>query len=339
MKGSRIVTVPGPIHRRCGPAPPLLAAAVVLLGCSEQADPPRAEADSDLSPEGRAPALVGRVQSGPFELPYIVEGMGRPTIVVGSAKYYQRTFSANLRSHLRLVFMDHRGFAPSPGPVDTTAFSLDTLIADIERVRRHLDLGPVAVVGHSGHAYMALAYAKAYPEHVSHVVMIGISPDLGPASTAARDRYWEDFASAERKTIHEDNVRRLPDEEIARMPVSPGRRFVASYVRDGPHAWYDPHFDSTPLWEGVDPNMDMINYVWGSAFRDIDITRGLEDFDRPVFLALGRYDFLIAPPSAWDPVLPAFQDVSVRIFERSGHTPFHEEAELFDEELLAWMGR
>ena len=52
--------------------------------------------------------------------------------------------------------------------------------------------------------------------------------------------------------------------------------------------------------------MDMFNYVWGELFRDIDVTRGLEGFDRPVFLALGRYDFLGATPSSWDPIKDRF---------------------------------
>jgi proline iminopeptidase len=238
-----------------------------------------------------------------------------------------------------MVFMDHRGFAPSPGPVDTMAFALDSLVDDMERVRRTLNLGRIAVVGHSGHAYMALEYAKKYPENASHVIMIGIAPDLSAASAAAQQEYWDTFASEERKAVQEENTRRLSDAQIAELPVSPGRRFIATYIRNGPRAWYDPRFDSTPFWEGVDINMDMFNYVWGRVFRDIDITRGLEKLDVPVFIALGRYDFLVAPPSGWDRIQPQFKSVTLRIFERSGHTPQYEEAALFDDELLRWMSR
>ncbi|NIM52722.1 MAG: alpha/beta fold hydrolase [Gemmatimonadales bacterium] len=284
-------------------------------------------------------ADTGSVTSDGFRLRYIVEGAGPPALVVGSALYYSRAFSENLREHLRLVFMDHRGFAPSPGPRDTTAFALDTLIDDMEQVRQALDLGPVVVIGHSGHAFMALEYAKKYPSNVSHVVMIGIAPDLSAARTEATQAYWETSASAERKAVMEENLRRLPDDEIAQLQVSPGQKFIRTYIRNGPKAWYDPRFDSSPLWEGVEINMDMFNHVWGRIFRDIDITRGLETFDRPVFLALGRYDFLVAPPSSWEPLRPLFKDLTVRIFERSGHTPQYEEAAAFDEELVRWINR
>jgi proline iminopeptidase len=284
-------------------------------------------------------ADTGSVISDGFRLQYIVEGAGPPAMVVGSARYYSRAFSQDLRKHLRLAFVDHRGFAAPPGVRDTTAFALDVLLDDMELVRRALDLGPVVVIGHSGHAFMALEYAKKYPASVSHVVMIGICPDFSAASVEASNTYWETSASAERKAVMEENLQRLPDEAIAQLPVTPGRKFISSYIRNAPKIWYDPHFDSSPLWEGVDINMDMFNHVWGRIFRDIEITRGLETLDRPVFLALGRYDFLLPAPPIWDPLRPRFNDLTVRIFERSGHTPQYEEAALFDEELVRWIKR
>ena len=277
----------------------------------------------------------GNIASGEFRLRYQTEGTGTPTIVIGSAIYYPRIFSEDLRKHLRLVFLDHRGFAPSPGPVDTTEFSLDTLVNDIELTRQELELGHIAIIGHSGHAFMALEYAKKYPANVSHVIMIGIAPDLSAASAEAAERYWQESVSPERKAVFEENLRSLPDEQLEKVP--PGQRFIKTYIRNGPRIWYDPRFDSSPLWEGVDFNMDMFDHVWGGIFQNIDITQGLDTFDRPVFLALGRYDFLLAPPSSWDPIRPKFRDLTVRVFEGSGHTPPYEESELFNAELLNWM--
>jgi proline iminopeptidase len=301
--------------------PLLLTTVLVYFSCS--------------TPGQRDLAETGSMNVEGFRLTYRIEGTGTPAIVIGSSLYYSRAFSQNLRKHLRLVFMDHRGFVIPPDSVDPTAFELNKLIDDVERVRRELGLGRIAVIGHSGHSYMALEYAKKYPERVTHVVMIGISPDLSDESGESRDRYWDEFASPERKALMEEQLRRIPDEQLADLPA--GEAFIKAYIRDAPRIWYDPHFDSSSLWEGVEINMDMINHVWGKIFREIDITRGLDALDRPVFLALGRHDFLLAPPSAWDPVRPKFQDLTIRVFERSGHTPQYEEAVLFDKELLGWM--
>jgi len=289
---------------------------------------------SDLAENLHAPQS-GTVESGMFQLDYRIEGVGDPAIVIGFPNYYTRLFSQGLRSHLQLVFVDHRGTAPSPGPVPVSEFSLDRISDDIELVRTELGLGKVAIIGHSGHALMALEYAKKYPDSVSHVVMIGIAPDLGDASSAERQRYWDESASAERKAAFERNWRGVSVDEPEE--AFPGQNFIQAYVRNGPMAWYDPDFDSSPFWEGVEVNMDMFNLVWGTLLAEIDITQGLDAFERPVFLALGRYDFLVAPPSSWDPVKPHFNDLTVRIFEESGHTPQYEQAALFDSEVLTWM--
>ncbi|MCI0696835.1 alpha/beta hydrolase, partial [candidate division KSB1 bacterium] len=243
--------------------------------------------------------------------------------------------SSLLIKRLNQTSLTVMGFAPSPGHVDTTAFALDRLVDDIERARQELGLGRIAVIGHSAHAFMALEYAKKYPANVSHVIMIGIGPDLSAASAEAAERYWQESVSPERKAALQDNLRRLPNEELAKLP--PGERFIRRYIRNGPRIWYAPRFDSSPLWVGVEINMEMVGYVWGKVFRDIDITQGLSTFNHPVFLALGRYDFIAAPPCSWDPIRPKFRNLTVRVFERSGHTPQYEEPELFDAELLRWI--
>jgi proline iminopeptidase len=118
--------------------------------------------------------------------------------------------------------------------------------------------------------------------------------------------------------------------------LSPTARFIRTYVRNGPRIWYDPRFDSTPLWEGIEIN-EVLFKIWGEVFSKIDITQGLDALDVPVFLGLGRYDFLVAPPSSWDPIRQHFRDLTLRVFEKSGHTPQLEEPALFDHELLTWM--
>ena len=280
-------------------------------------------------------ANTGSISTGAFELPYLIEGAGHPAIVIGSVRYYPRAFSQNLRKHLRLVFMDHRGFAPSPGPVNTSEFELEKLVDDVEMLRQHLGLGRVVVIGHSGHAYMALEYAKKYPGWTSHVVMIGIAPNLSQASAELADKNYCALADADRLAAEQQNMLLISNEELAALP--PDQAFIRGYIRNVARVWYDPRFDCTSLWAGVTINMDMFGHVWGKLFAEIDVSRGLEEFDRPVFLALGRYDFIVAPPSSWDPVKSKFKNLTIRIFERSGHTPQFEEPELFDRALISWM--
>lgn len=276
----------------------------------------------------------GSLSIGGFDIPYIIDGDGPLTLVIGSVVYYPRVFASALRRHLRLVFLDHRGFATMPASPDPSSFKLDTILDDIERARRELDLGRIAVMGHSGHGLMALEYAKKYPEHVSHVIMIGIAPTLGAEAAQEAEQYWEDSVDPTRKALMEENLRRVPDEELAQLAFPD--RFVRGTIRNGPRVWYDPGFDATHLLQGVLAN-EISEKIWGEDFATIDVTKGLDEFTKPVFLALGRYDYSIAPPSSWNPIRPKVPNLTLRVFERSGHTPQFEEAELFQAELLSWM--
>lgn len=277
----------------------------------------------------------GELEIDGFQLSYTIEGTGRPAIVIGSSIYYPRTFSQSLRQNLRLIFVDHRGFGKAPKTIPANAYDLDKLIDDIEKVRKTLSLDQIIIIGHSGHGYMALEYAKKYSEHVTHVVLIGMGPDQSAKSHQAAAQYLEEFGSPERKQTHSESVKKLP-QEIER---NPDQRFITFCIRLGALSWFNPHFDATSLWDGVQVNMPMFDQVWGETFRDLDITQGLVNFDRPVFLALGRYDFLVAPPHTWDPIRGQFKNLTLKIFEKSGHTPQYEEPALFDQALIEWLSQ
>ena len=286
-----------------------------------------------MSEPSRPAVERGTIRSGGFTLGYCVEGEGMPALVIGSAVYYPRVFSANLRRSLRLVFADHRGFALPPPDMRAAEYGLEPVLADIDLVRRHLGLDRVAIVGHSGHGYMALEYAKRYPQHVSHVVMIATGPSHSAVHQAATEQYWQESVCPARKQRLERDLAGL----AAAIEAAPDRRFVTYCVRMGARSWYDHDFDAAPLWEGVHVNMPVFDHLWGEVFRDIDIRQGLEGLDVPVFLGLGRSDYLVAPYATWEPYRGSFRDLTVRVFERSGHTPQQEESELFDAELLRWL--
>jgi proline iminopeptidase len=276
----------------------------------------------------------GSLSVDKFELGYRIEGTGRDVLVIGDTTYYPRTFSQHLRQHLRLIFMDHRGFGKANAPFTSADMELDVLVEDIEKLRQTLNLDKVIILGHSGHGYLALAYAKKYPEHVSHVVLLALSPDSSLASFQAADQYFEESVCPERKALFAENMAQLG----ADIEADPENRFVYRMLRSGPRIWFDPAYDARHLWEGVRIVPEVFDYVWGQLFQTIDITQGLDTFDKPVFLGLGRYDYW-NPPHLWERLRGQFCDLRVRVFERSAHTPQLEEAEQFDRELLEWLGK
>jgi proline iminopeptidase len=279
-------------------------------------------------------SVRGAVEVDGLRLPYIVEGEGRPAIVVGSSLYYARCFSQNLRRHLRIAFMDHRGFTPGSSGTDVTQFGMDRLVADIERLRQQLGFEKVVIIGHSGHGFMALDYARRYPQHVSHLVMLCMGADYTPMGHAAAERYLADSVCPERKAVLAAGMARLP----GMIEAAPEKAFVSFCLATAAKSWFDYRFDAAPLWEGIETNMAMFDHVWGKVIPSMDLAALAPKISASAFLGLGRYDFLVPPAHTWERVRDRFRDLTVRIFERSSHAPMLEEPEAFDRELLDWIG-
>ncbi|MEC0093934.1 alpha/beta fold hydrolase, partial [Paenibacillus macquariensis] len=116
------------------------------------------------------------VISDGFELNYCVKGTGKTILVIGSSVYYPRLFSDNLMRRFQFFFLDHRGFVRPSRSLEPEDYTLDKVLSDIEKAREALDLTDFIILGHSGHAFMALEYAKKYPDHVAKVVLLNSAP-------------------------------------------------------------------------------------------------------------------------------------------------------------------
>jgi proline iminopeptidase len=77
--------------------------------------------------------------------------------------------------------------------------------------------------------------------------------------------------------------------------------------------------------------------VWGNLFQGYDTAQALSCISCPIFLALGRHDYF-NPPHLWQGYEAYTSDLTLHIFEKSGHTPQLEEAAVFDQVLLEWIG-
>ncbi|MEN2976945.1 prolyl aminopeptidase [Tistrella bauzanensis] len=74
----------------------------------------------------------------------------------------------------RAVLFDQRGCGRSTPHGETQANTTDHLVADIERLRRHLGIERWAVFGGSWGSTLALAYATTHPDRVTALMLRGI---------------------------------------------------------------------------------------------------------------------------------------------------------------------
>ncbi|NBV40585.1 alpha/beta hydrolase [bacterium] len=266
-------------------------------------------------------------------LEYIDQGEGPVILVIGSAKYYNRTFNKDLYKNFRMIFLDHRGFAQTNNnKYIEPDLLLDILIEDIEFCRKALELESFILLGHSGHGYLAIEYAKKYCQYVQKLVLVAMSPDSTQKSFNAADRYLEDSVCPERKEIYNNDISSL-EMSIAQ---NPNKRFVLYSLLSKARIWYDYTYDASWLWQNVHLNSEILDLVWGKIFKELNILKNIKNLSMPVLVLLGRYDYW-NPPFLWENVRDEFIDITIRVFEKSAHTPQLEQSEDFIRELKNWL--
>ena len=108
---------------------------------------------------------------------------GKPGIVLhggpgsGCTPWHRRLFDP---SAYRIVLFDQRNCGRSlphagASDPDLTSNTTTNLIADIERLRSHLGIERWLVLGGSWGSTLALAYAEAHPQHVSEMILFGVT--------------------------------------------------------------------------------------------------------------------------------------------------------------------
>jgi proline iminopeptidase len=108
---------------------------------------------------------------------------GKPAVVLhggpgsGCSPWFRRLFDP---SAYRLVLFDQRNCGrsiphASDPDTDLEANNTANLIADIELIRRHLDIDRWLVLGGSWGSTLALAYAEAHPDRVTEMILFGVT--------------------------------------------------------------------------------------------------------------------------------------------------------------------
>jgi len=274
--------------------------------------------------------------SGKLEVPgaifqYNAEGNGIPCIAfTGSENIGHRLYTDGLHEKLLLIHADPKNISA----VQLENLTLETVIDDIEKVRKHLGLKKIAVMGHSMFGPLPLEYALKYPDKISYSISTGAAPYTTTKYFEASNEYWESAASSDRKKILNENVSKYKAEDMRNLTSS--EKFIRQYIAYTPYRFYNAHFDMTELWKGVEINMDFINHFWGVLMRDFDNTENYTNIKAPVLVISGKYDFG-APYYLWNDVEEIIPDFTFHVFQNAGHNPMIEIPEEFNEYVFNWI--
>jgi proline iminopeptidase len=282
------------------------------------------------------PVTTGTVTVSNVPLRYVREGRGPTAVAIGSAVYYPKAYSADLRSQLDMVFVDSRHFVPTYQPTaeELARISLETFATDLDSVRQQLGIERWAVIGHSIHAQIALSYARKFPERTTHLVIIGGVPSAFADFGAVADSFFKADASPERKAALAAATQHL-DSILA--AATPARRFAVGYQHRAALYWANPEYDATTLLSGLESGPAFDRLAASLPSHD-QVRQALQEITAPTLVVLGRLDYAI-PYLTWEPLVNGLPNVTLRVLEGESHNPQTEHPQRFDSILVSFVKR
>ena len=236
----------------------------------------------------------------------------------------------------RIVLFDQRGAGRSTPHADLVDNTTWDLVADIEKLRKHLGISRWQVFGGSWGSTLALAYAEAHPGQVSELVLRGIFMlrrwELEWFYQEGASRLfpdaWEHYLSAippvERHDLISAFHRRLTsDDEATRLAAA-----KAWSVWEGATSFL--HVDDDFVNSHEDPQFALAfarienHYFVNGGFFEVE-EQLLRDAHRiadiPGVIVHGRYDVVCPIQSAFD-LHKAWPKATLEITPASGHSAF-----------------
>ncbi|MFE4764160.1 alpha/beta fold hydrolase [Bacillus mycoides] len=99
-----------------------------------------------------------------------------PLVVVhggpgGNHYVFERTIGVKLEGFSTVIYYEQRGSGRSQAPIDDNDYSMDTLVEDLEELRKALDIPKIYLLGYSFGGQICLEYALKYPRFVGKLIL------------------------------------------------------------------------------------------------------------------------------------------------------------------------
>ncbi|MEO3869463.1 alpha/beta hydrolase [Nonomuraea sp. B12E4] len=242
---------------------------------------------------------------------------------IGSLAEPRSTFGP-LSDLFRVVVFDARGCGLSEG---VPPYSHAQWAADVDALREWAGAEKIVVAGGSYGGFIAMEYAIAYPDRVSAMILRDTSPDrtnLDIATENARKQTrvklnWENYERYWSGNIRDDEdlkacwAELIPLYDFEYDPVAAAARVEAGSYRHEAHNWCFQH--NAPVYD-VKPQLPSVTC--------------------PTLVTVGRTDW-VTPVSSSETIASLVPNSKLVVFERSGHSPQIEEAELFQQTMRDFL--
>ncbi len=296
------------------------------------------------------PQQEGYVDAHGVLIYYVAFGTGSPLVVLhggpGASHDYFLPYLLPLARTHRLIFIDERGSGRSQRLQDTSLYTVEADVEDVEDVRVALHLGKIALLGHSCGGVLAQAYALKYQQNLSHLIL---------NSTFASTRAMNAVLASEKAAMPSAKLARLNELEQAGLfgkgePWEHGR-YPAEYANLAwgtgyfpflfgarPDANYDPSAGNAPT------NWELYRAMWGSDgefvidgnLKSVEYVDRLPSIKVPTLVLVGDHDE--CAPSLSKQMHEKIAGSKLVILPNSGHMNFIDQPEMWQKAVEGFLG-
>ena len=233
----------------------------------------------------------------------------------------------------RIVLHDQRGAGKSRPFAEIRENTTWDLVEDIERLRKHLKVDRMILLGGSWGSTLALAYAEKYPERVTGLILRGIY--LGTREEMQRfyvhgvreyfpevsERLWSQIPEVPGKTPPQRILALLnsPDEAVRKTIAKAWAAYEArvAFLARSEEEVEKSFENNDPLAFSRIENHYMANDCFLEPDQLLRDAGKLKDI--PTVIVNGRYDVITPPVTAWK-LHKALPKSQLWIIESAGHS-------------------
>jgi proline iminopeptidase len=232
-----------------------------------------------------------------------------------------------------IVLHDQRGAGQSKPYAEIKENTTQHLVEDIEKLRKHLDLGKVILFGGSWGSTLSLAYAETYPQNVSGMILRGVftgsKQEIEHFYHGATASYFPENYERLLQHIEDPEQKNYPAQLLKKIQSSDpevrqkyalawGKYEIKMAVLFIPDRAVDNIFkDWNPYDFALLENYYMANNCFLEDGELLNNTDRLKDI--PTVIVNGRYDVICPPITAYK-LHKKLTKSELIIVERAGHS-------------------
>jgi len=249
-------------------------------------------------------------------------GEGEPLLVLhdgpGLFHNYLVPHFKNLAKKYQIIFYDQRGCGETEFPADTSSITIGTYVADLEAIRKHLEIDQLNLVAHSWGSLLALNYTKKHSANVKRLILIS------PAPTNA-NYFDETFSNMQKKRTEAETIALVNEMKSSNFEKTILLNNQVNLVKQENIAeLYAPmKFDKAKA-----NNLMRVQSILEKTYFNLNIAEGLENISIPTLIVVGALDNV--PFASTQLIHEGLKNSKLEVIKNSCRYPFFESPKQFN---------